>query len=229
MPKDFLVFIWIFFTGFSLLESKEVLWSRNIEAQLLQSMFLEAYRGKWFPMSNKTMPFDEFRLSGGRLHKEGVKEVFTGWYAQFDETNEPRMLCSFVDGKKNGFTYLWDDNGTRRFQGEYVENQKNGEFMEWNEQSIITSQKNYLKNKLDGDYLLWYDTGKIKLEAFFKAGRLVDAQGWYPDGSPCPYSKVVKGRGVILRYEKNYLPNIIEPPKDAVLFRAFGDLPGRDK
>ena len=98
-----------------------------------------------------------------------------------------------------------------------------------NEQSIITSQKNYLKNKLDGDYLLWYDTGKIKLEAFFKAGRLVDAQGWYPDGSPCPYSKVVKGRGVILRYEKNYLPNKIKPPKDDVLFRAFGDLPESDK
>ena len=79
--------------------------------------------------------------------------------------------------------------------------------MEWNEQSIITSQKNYLRNKLDGDYLLWYDTGKIKLEAFFQSQ---DAW-WRPrDGTPMGVHvltlKVVKGRGVILRYEKNYLP-----------------------
>ena len=79
-----------------------------------------------------------------------TKTPFTGWYAQFDKSDEPRMLCSFVDGKKNGFTYLWDGNGVRRFQGEYLDNLKNGQFLEWNEYAIQTSEKNYKLDKLHG-------------------------------------------------------------------------------
>lgn len=226
MQKLFFVCILIISTRFSFVESKEVLWSPAVEAQLLNSMIMEAYRGKWFPMSNKTMPFDEFRLSNGRLYKDGNKEPFTGWYAQFDNQDEPRLLCSLVEGKKDGFTYLWDANGTRRFQGEYSQNKKHGEFLEWNDQSILKSQKNYLDNKLNGDYQLWYETGKIKLDAIFKLGRLIEARGWYPDGSPCPYSRVIKGRGVILRYEKDYKPGKSEYLKEGGTRQPFGDIPG---
>ena len=73
--------------------AKDVFWSDRIESQLLQSMFLQAYKGKWFPMSNKTIPFDEFMLKGGRLYKDGDNIPFTGWYAQYDEREEPRE-CS---------------------------------------------------------------------------------------------------------------------------------------
>lgn len=190
---------------FIVLSAKDVLWSDSTEAQLLQTMFLQAHRGKWFPMSNKTPPYDDFVLKGGQLYRDGDDIPFTGWYAQFDESDEPRMLSSFVDGKKNGFTYLWDENGVRRFQGEYIDNLKNGQFLEWNNDAIQTSEKNYKLNKLSGDYQLWYDSGKIKLDAIFKGGKLLEARGWYPDGRPCPYSKVINGRGVILRYENDHM------------------------
>lgn len=204
--------------------AKDFLWSDSTEAQLLQSMFLQAHKGRWFPMSNKTMPFDDFMLKGGRLYKETEDAPFTGWYAQFDELDEPRMLCSFVDGQKNGFTYLWDENGTRRFQGEYVNNLKSGQFLEWNTQAIQISEKNYHLNKLNGDYHLWYDSGKIKLDAIFQNGKLLEARGWYPDGSPCPYSRVAKGRGLILRYENNYKP-AKEPIKaSGILAKTFEQL-----
>jgi len=226
MAVLFLCLAWVISAEISFLHGKEVLWSRNVEAQLLQSMLIDSYRGKWFPMSNKIMPFDEFRLSGGRLHKEDEEEPFTGWYAQFDELNEPRMLCSFVDGKKNGFTYLWDGNGTRRFQGEYSDNHKDGEFIEWNKHAIMISQKNYLENKLNGNYLIWYETGKIKLEALFARGRLTEARAWYPDGRPCPYSKVINGRGVILRYKKDYAPIQSNKNIEGLLPNTFKHFPG---
>ena len=204
--------------------AKDVFWSDRIESQLLQSMFLQAYKGKWFPMSNKTIPFDEFMLKGGRLYKDGDNIPFTGWYAQYDEREEPRMLSSFVDGKKNGFTYLWDGNGTRRFQGEYATNKKNGQFLEWNEQAMKVSEKNYSHGKLNGKYSLWYDNGKRKLEALFISGKLSKARGWYPDGNPCPYSKVANGRGVILRYENNYKPADNISKRGAVPSSAFEKL-----
>jgi len=204
--------------------AKEILWSENTESQLLQSMFLQSYKGKWYPMSNKTMPFDEFSLKGGRLYKEQDPLPFTGWYAQYDEMDEPRMLCSFVDGQKNGFAYLWDDNGTRRFQGEYLNNQKNGQFLEWDVKGVQISEKNYRYNKLNGNYHLWYETGKIKLDAFFKEGKLLEARGWYPDGRPCPYSRVANGRGVILRYANNYKPDEQATPTKSIIAENFGAL-----
>ena len=185
--------------------AKENLWSDSTEAQLLQTMFIQSHKGKWYPMSNKTPPYDDFVLKGGKLYKDGDNSPFTGWYAQFDDSDEPRMLCSFVEGKKNGFTYLWDGNGVRRFQGEYVDNLKNGQFLEWNEKAIQTSEKNYQLNKLNGNYQLWYDSGKIKLDAVFKSGKLLEARGWYPNGSPCPYSKVINGRGLFYDMEMNTL------------------------
>ena len=149
------------------------------------------------------MPYDEFILKRGKLYREIEDTPFTGWYAQFDEQNEPRLLCTFADGKKNGFTYMWDENGTRRFQGEYHDNMQSGEFWEWNEFNQVLSQKNYLTGKLHGEYRLWYNSGRLKLEAYFQGGKLLDAQGWLPGGTPCPYSRVINGRGVILsHYER---------------------------
>ena len=52
----------------------------------------------------------------------------------------------------------------------------------------------------------------------------MEARGWYPDGSPCPYSRVIKGRGVILRYEKDYKPGKSNN-KGRRYSRTFGDLP----
>ena len=173
------------------------------EAQLIQSMLLYAVKGKWYPTTNKIMPYDEFTLKGGKLYHEIEDTPFTGWYAQYDEQNEPRLLCTFADGKKNGFTYMWDENGNRRFQGEYHDNMQSGEFWEWNEYNQVLSQKNYLTGKLHGEYRLWYDSGRLKLEAYFQGGKLLDAQGWLPGGIPCPYSRVINGRGLILsHYEK---------------------------
>jgi len=201
----------------SFLHSSELDAPTSNEAQLIQSMLLYAVKGTWYPMTNKIMPYDEFVLKGGKLYRESEDVPFTGWYAQFDQENEPRLLCTFTDGQKNGFSYLWDENGTRRFQGEYKANLQNGEFFEWNEHHQVVSQKNYLTGKLHGEYRLWYGSGKLKLEAFFQNGKLLDAQGWLPGGIPCPYSKVINGRGVILsHYEKtkkasvsNLQPSII--------------------
>ena len=195
------------------------------EAQLIQSMLLYAVKGNWYPTTNKIMPYDEFTLKGGKLYYEVEDTPFTGWYAQYDQQNKPRLLCTFDDGKKNGFTYMWDENGTRRFQGEYQDNIQSGEFSEWNEFKQVLSQKNYLKGKLHGEYRLWYNSGRLKLEAYFQGGKLLDAQGWLPGGSPCPYSRVINGRGVILRHYERNRPDNKNSSKPSILREVLKELP----
>ena len=127
--------------------------------------------------------------------------------------------------EKNGFTYMWDENGTRRFQGEYNDNMQSGEFWEWNEFNQVLSQKNYLTGKLHGEYRLWYGSGRLKLEAYFQGGKLLDAQGWLPGGTPCPYSRVINGRGIILshyeRKESGESPSV----KPNILREVLDELP----
>ena len=76
MPKRFSCFHLDYFYRFSLLESKEVLWSRNIEAQLLQSMFLKLTVVNGFPCLIRLCLLMNLGLSGGRLYKEGVKSLY---------------------------------------------------------------------------------------------------------------------------------------------------------
>lgn len=176
----------------------------KMESQLINSMLDEAFRGRWHKMANKTIPYDGFKLRGGKLFLETDEVPFTGWYAQFDQFNEPRLLCSFQDGIKHGFIYMWGENGIRRMQGEYHQNNRHGEFLEWNQYGILTSSRQYRFNKLHGDSTLWYDSGKVRLESYFLYGHIIDAQGWFPDGNPCPFSRVTNGKGLVLRYDENF-------------------------
>ena len=99
---------------------------------------------------------------------------------------------------------MWGENGIRRMQGEYNQNNRHGEFLEWNQYGILTSSRQYRFNKLHGDSTLWYDSGKVRLESYFLYGHIIDAQGWFPDGNPCPFSRVTNGKGLVLRYDENF-------------------------
>jgi antitoxin component YwqK of YwqJK toxin-antitoxin module len=203
--KSIVLILGLFFLGIQLLlGSENSLEEAKIESQLINSMLNEAYRGKWHKMANKTIPYDGFKLRGGKLFLESKDIPFTGWYAQFDQFNEPRLLCSFQDGIKHGFIYMWGANGIRRMQGEYNQNNRHGEFLEWNQFGVLISSRQYRSNKLHGDSTFWYGSGKVRLESYFLYGHIIDAQGWFPDGNPCPYSRVTNGKGLVLRYDENF-------------------------
>ena len=68
--------------------------------------------------------------------------------------------------------------------------------------------------------------GELKWKHFLKR-KINQCEGWYPDGNPCPYSKVANGRGVILRYESDFESNTLDNLKSPVEIdnlHAFPDL-----
>lgn len=195
----------------------------KLESQLINSMLSEAYRGEWHKMANKTIPYDGFKMRGGKIFLEKEEKPYTGWYAQYDESNEPRLLCSYQDGIRHGFIYMWDATSIRRLQGEYHQNNRHGEFLEWNKHGTLISSKQYRSNKLHGESTFWYGSGKVRLESYFLYGHIIDAQGWYPDGTPCPFSRVINGKGLVLRYEENFTKG--NPPTKSVLRSALEGTP----
>ena len=76
-----------------------------------------------------------------------VTNSLTGWYAQFDKSDEPQMLCSFVDGKKNDlpiYGWEWSQKVPRGVSGYLKMDTWNGMSMPFKLRRKITSSINYM-------------------------------------------------------------------------------------
>lgn len=180
----------------------------------LLEMIDESLKGEWYPLSNKSLPYEGFKLMNGLLFKPESAVPFTGWYSQFDSNKKPRLLCSFMEGKRQGIYVEWDKTGAVRVQGNHFDGMKDGVFYEWNAEGVKVSERTYLIGNLHGRSNFWYDNGVRKLESFFEFGMMLEARGWLSDGTPCPYTKVKDGRGVVFNFGKDFLKNLLQ--EDAV-------------
>jgi len=173
------------------------------EQAMYRALLSEAYAGKWLPLSNKALPYDGFVQNKGKHFLRGSQEPYTGWYAQFDDKETPRMLTSFFEGVREGPVVHWNANGDMVMNGAYLQGKKHGVFNAWNDTGVRISEKGYLFGKLDGWSYFWYDSGSIRLRLYFEQGKIVEGTGWLPGGEVCPHTKVEKGSGVIIHHEES--------------------------
>ncbi len=173
-----------------------------------------SYKGLWYPLSNKALPYEGFKMKAGKLYREDHDDLpFTGWYSQFDSNQRVRFLASFLDGKRQGYFAEWDENRVLRLKGDFFDGAKDGTHIENNHLGQKISERNYLIGKLHGESNFWYDNGQRKLESTFEHGLIMEAKGWLSNGDPCPYTKVTEGRGVIFNYEDGFLEQLLQSPK----------------
>jgi len=201
---------------FSLLCSSILPASNRLEENLVfEEMIQDSYKGLWYPMSNKTLPYEGFKLKEGKLYEENdIGTPFTGWYSQFDSHQKARFLASFMDGKRQGYFAEWDKNRVLRLKGEYFDGEKDGTHIEYNHLGMKISERNYLIGKLHGKSNFWYENGQRKLVSTFEYGLIMEAKGWLSNGEPCPYTKVSEGRGVIFNFEKGFLDQLLQSPQN---------------
>ena len=100
-------------------------------------MIEDSYKGLWYPLSNKTLPYEGFKIKNGLLFRDSQDDIpYTGWYTQFDTGKTVRFLSSFMDGKRQGYFAEWDENGVLRLSGEYFDGEKDGVHIEMDEKGI---------------------------------------------------------------------------------------------
>ena len=196
--------------------------------EILQQMIGSSVKGEWYPLSNKSLPYEGFKIMKERIYQVGSGEPFTGWYTQLDGTRKPRMLSSFMHGKRQGVYVEWDEEGTIRSRGSHFDGQKDGVFSEWSESGQKLSERTYLIGKLHGRSDFWYENGAKKLESVFEFGLIMEAKGWLSDGTRCPYTHVEDGKGVVFNFGKGFLENLLQnndvlpkPKSDSNSSRAY--------
>ena len=184
------------------------------EELILEEMVKNSYKGSWYPLSNKVLPYEGFKLKDGKLFRDNQDDVpYTGWYTQADRNKTVRMLASFMDGKRQGYFAKWDKAGMLRMRGEYFDGEKDGTHIEINDKGLKISERSYLIGKLHGASTFWYDNGKRKLASTFEYGLIMEAKGWLANGKPCPYTNVTGGSGVIFNFGQGFLEQLLQVPQ----------------
>ena len=96
----------------------------------------------------------------GLKYHPDTKELFSGKVYSNHMGGNKKIEGSYKDGKSDGLSTLWYDNGQK-----------------W-------SERTYKDGKEDGLHTSWYDNGQKKHEGIFKDGELVNIIGiWNEDGS----------------------------------------------
>ena len=82
-------------------------------------------------------------------------------------------------GKPDGLAVGWYENGVKMVEGTYRDG---GE---------------------DGPRTWWHENGQKAFDLVYKAGKLVSANGWRPNGEKCPVTNVVNGNGDWVSYNED--------------------------
>ena len=178
--------------------AKEPNFDDRLELEKIISM---STTGEWSELTNKSLPFDEFRQKKGLQYLPDDKYPYTGYYVQLDKKKRIRNLRHFNDGILDGPVVNWWESGLKQLVGQYRLGKKDGLWTTWTAKNVKSTEQNFFNGKLDGSSTRWYKSGKKSSEQVFEKGKILTAIGWKPSGERCPSTRVVDGVGVLVIYD----------------------------
>jgi antitoxin component YwqK of YwqJK toxin-antitoxin module len=120
--------------------------------------------------------FDDKRLSiqsGGTMHYDGIP--LNGEITQEFAGTNARRLTTYRNGRENGPTRTWAENG------------------------VLTEEREYKNGAKHGIHRGWHDNGKYRFYAEFDNGRYVgESWSWYANGQVYEYKKYDAAGNVVI-------------------------------
>lgn len=113
----------------------------------------------------------ELNTEDGLYYKD--KKIFTGQYKTFDQSGIMTNLYNIVDGKLDGLSFVYHENGNKKEQQSYKNGQKDGQWITWNMEGSTTGIAIYNNGKKDGCWIIWDDNGTKRYEMNYKDGQKV--------------------------------------------------------
>ena len=95
--------------------------------------------------------------------------VFNSSYIPTIHTTDTRQPVK--NGKLNGITTIWFENGQQKSIANAKDDQKHGEFIIWYENGQIHMQGNFKEDEIDGILTTWYESGQKQAQ-----GNVIDGK-----------------------------------------------------
>jgi antitoxin component YwqK of YwqJK toxin-antitoxin module len=97
--------------------------------------------------------------------KDGKQDgLTTGWY----ENGEKKAEVNFKDGKQDGLTTKWYENGQKQDEGNWKDGKQDGLTTGWYENGEKKAEVNFKDGKQDGLTTKWYENGQKQDEGNWK-------------------------------------------------------------
>ena len=72
-----------------------------------------------------------------------------------------KTITHEINGKQNGESTKWYNNGQLYVQKFYIDGKKNGEYKEWHANGQLSVQTTYIDGNLNGEFKRWYANGQL--------------------------------------------------------------------
>ena len=138
---------------------------------------------------DKIVSLNDFKENRKLVHSDGT--LYTGFYTDYyDLVNDQQGYFEeyYKDGKLNGLSTWWYENGQKECENHYKDGKLNGLSTWWYENGQKEYEIHYKDGKLNGLSTWWYENGQIECEGFFKDGIEVDDPESELDENELPFS-----------------------------------------
>ncbi|MEI6336521.1 MAG: toxin-antitoxin system YwqK family antitoxin [Methylococcaceae bacterium] len=121
----------------------------------------------------------QIELKNGIAYLPDDDKPFTGIFEENYYGTHKERETNFINGKKNGPSTWWYQNGRKWIQVTYVNEKRQGLFTTWYENGNKWIEENYLDGKKDGLAVMWYQNGQKRYEIIYKQGKKNGAALWW--------------------------------------------------
>jgi len=109
------------------------------------------------------------KIKWEREYKNGKKN---GASKEWNENGNIVSECHYLDGKKDGNRKFYFSNGNLFFEENYLNGNLHGAYTIFNKNGQLILECNFLDGHLDGEYKTWHNNGKLKSQTFFTKNEL---------------------------------------------------------
>ena len=121
----------------------------------------------------------EIEIKNGIAYLPDDDKPFTGIFEENYYGTQKERETSFVNGKKNGASTWWYQNGRKWIQVTYVNEKRQGIFTTWYENGNKWTEENYLNGKKNGLATMWYENGQKRYEISYTQGKKNGLASWW--------------------------------------------------
>lgn len=122
-----------------------------------------------------TVNDNEGKVIASGLYRDKQRE---GSWVEYYPSGLTKSITTYVDGKKEGVTLEFNDNGQLSKRSNFHLDQLDGDYREFN-YTMVKEERFYKNGKLEGTVKIYYPDGKVMEEGLYKNGTRDGISKWY--------------------------------------------------
>ena len=133
----------------------------------------------------------------------GDNKLYSGWIRKTYKAGSVGYLFYCVEGRQDGLHTSWHENGKKMVERMWSNGTRHGPFTVWSTAGILESRGFMKNNLMHGLVEEFYSIGVKKSLIQYQNGKIDTFFRWKPDGTKCPNTNIIGGRGIVFHYHED--------------------------